>query len=363
MALSPCANAQRVTFPSPVAEAPGTPAPYAPPYAQQYAPPGTPQYLPPGTPPTYTPPGATLPGTIQAPTPQWDIYGDPALQPPTLAPQQNYFTQPSSWLPASATKFLQEIRIQQTYIYGNGGLDVEMNDTDLAATFAVPLFGAPQPFLITPGFSLHLWDGPETPPGGGPDLPAQIYDAYLDTAWRPQFSPTVGADLGFRIGAYTDFSYFDNHSMRFLGRGLGVLTLNQAWQLTAGIVYLDRNNVKLLPAGGVIWTPDPDTRYELVFPYPKLSERLTTVGNTDLWLYLAGEYGGGSWTITRASGTKDSFDLNDIRIRLGIEWLRFQGPRGWAEIGYVFNREIKYEVDPTDFDPGDTFMIRAGVAF
>lgn len=395
MALWPLAAApafaQRVAFPSPVAEgattaqlptvtttppavaAPGAiaPAPAAAPLApavgQQFVappPPGTtaPVYA---APPPGTAPGAILPGTIGAPAPEWNVYGDPALQPPSLAPQQNYLNAPQNVWPYNRVRFLNDLRMQGTYLYGNNGkgADVEMTDVDLAATFAVPFFASQPPFLITPGFTFHFWDGPESSQAGGADLPAQLYDAYLDTAWRPQMTPKFGADLAFRIGVYSDFQFFDDQSLRFMGRALGVYTLSHVWQITAGIVYLDRNQIKLLPAGGLIWTPDPDTRYEIVFPYPKLAERLTTVGNTDWWAYVAGDYGGGAWTIEREDGTHDSFDYNDIRIRLGLEWMRYQGARGWFEVGYVFDREIVYEVDPTNFDPDDTFMLRAGVAY
>src|SRR5207248_154812 len=80
-----------------------------------------------------------------------------------------------------------------------------------------------------------------------------------------------------------------------------------------------------LPAGGLLWTPTPQVRFDIFFPQPKLSAYLTTVGQYELWWYLAGEYGGGAWTIQRADGTDDRVDINDIRASAGLE---MTGPRG-----------------------------------
>ena len=58
---------------------------------------------------------------------------------------------------------------------------------------------------------------------------------------------------------------------------------------------------------GFIWTPDRDVEYKLVFPTPKISwciNKSSALPNgtgqadhphTDLWLYVAGELGGGAW--------------------------------------------------------------------
>ncbi len=40
----------------------------------------------------------------------------------------------------------------------------------------------------------------------------------------------------------------------------------------------------------------------------------------DTWWYVGGYYGGGSWTVKRANGAKESIDINDLRLVLGLEW-------------------------------------------
>ena len=119
-----------------------------------------------------------------------------------------------------------------------------------------------------------------------------------------------------------------------------------------------------LPAGGVLWTPTPQVRFDIFFPQPKLSAYLTTVGKFELWWYAAGEYGGGAWTIERADDSSDAVDINDIRVSGGFEWTGPQGLSGFVEAGFVFKRQVIYVVTPSDsFDPGDTYMIRAGISF
>ena len=119
-----------------------------------------------------------------------------------------------------------------------------------------------------------------------------------------------------------------------------------------------------LPAGGLLWTPTPQVRFDIFFPQPKLSAYLTTVGRYELWGYIAGEYGGGAWTIQRTSGVSDRVDINDIRVSGGFEWTGPRGLTGFIEGGFVFRRQVIYVVTPADsFNPGDTYMVRAGFSF
>jgi hypothetical protein len=267
------------------------------------------------------------------------------------------------------TRFLQEIRLQHEWIFEDEDVDaLEINSTEVSATFAVPLFSLQTPVLITPGFGLHLFDGPTRVPPTFADLPGQTYDAFLDVGWNPQVTNWLAAELGVRTGVYTDFDHFSTDSFRIMGRGIGVVRITPTLQAKAGIVYIDRNDIKLLPVIGVVCDPSADAHYELVFPRPKLARRWITLANHNLWYYLAGEYGGGSWTVVREGPPEfvDSVDYNDIRVLLGLEWLpeAESGMRGFVEVGYVFERELFYvSQSPADFELDDTFLIRGGIAF
>ncbi len=266
-------------------------------------------------------------------------------------------------------RLFQGPRIRHAFIYGNNGTNaLQINDTDASLAFAIPNFlFSNQPVYILPSFSFHQWDGPNAPSPA--DLPANAYSAFLDSGWQSDPLRLLGAELGVRVGVFSDFNTFTSDSLRVMGRGLARLRLTPTATIKGGVIYLDRNRVKLLPAGGLLWQPNPGTRFDLFFPEPKLAHYLSTVGNFDTWWYLGGYYGGGAWTIERANGTKDSIDINDIRLLLGLEWGRNdqirEGRRtGFLEIGYVFNRELLYKNTPAhNIDLDDSFVIRAGLGY
>ncbi len=351
--FTPSPNPTAAATPS----APGTFDPYAAP-ATQPAPPAPATPFSPYEAPA--PNAALAPYSPYAPSPYapttQPLYPD-GMQMPQLFPQgSSTFAQPM--------RFLQEVRLRDDQLLGLGGSSaLAVNDLELSATFAIPFFGSTAPLLITPGFGMHWFGGPATGPPDYADMPPRTYDAYLDAGWHPQITPWLSANLGLRGGAYTDFNTFNTHSIRIMGRGLGIITMTPTVQIAAGIVYLDRNRVKLLPAGGIIWIPDPDHRYEILFPNPKLAKRWTTVGNTDVWLYLSGEYGGGAWTIQRQGGVNDDVDYNDIRVNLGIEGYGLRGQHLFFETGYVFDRKLIYRTATPNFDAASTVMFRGGIEY
>jgi len=265
---------------------------------------------------------------------------------------------------ARLQRFLQQISFEHTWIYGDGGLDeLEINRTEISATFGIPVFYNPNtPLLITPGFAFNWLSGPTS---GTADLPPRVYDAYLDAAWHPQLTDWLRADLGLRTGVWTDFNEVNSDSIRVLGRGMGALAFSPQLDVLLGAWYLDRNDVKLLPAGGIHWRPSSEWDAYLVFPNPKIRKRSINVGSSQWWVYVAGEYGGGRWTIERASGAADDIDYNDIRAIFGFEWETQTQARGHVEVGYVFDRELIFQrtQTPPRLKLDDSLMIRAGVNF
>jgi len=326
--------------------------------------------------PTYGPtpvpgaaPTATLPGTI-LPPPNWDPYAAPGTQQPGLFPGDPFMPPPAVpayGQPQPTQRLLQELRAEYLWMAGNAYSDFGYNQADLSATFAVPFFYNQQnPFLITPGFTTYFLSCPTV------DAPHQLYDAYLDTAWNPQFSPWLGAELGFRVGVYSDFQRVTSDAIRYTGHALAVMTLSPTVQLKAGAVYLDRVRIKILPAGGLVWTPNADVRFDILFPNPKISRRFTTYGITDWWIYLRGEYGGDSWSVHGAwidtgfvsSTNAMQMDYNDIRAALGLEFMRHGGVNGLVEAGVAFDREVRsYPSGPANFYPATTYFLRGSIAF
>ncbi|MEM6689194.1 MAG: hypothetical protein AAF664_07195 [Planctomycetota bacterium] len=273
----------------------------------------------------------------------------------------------------SAFGLFRAPRLRHSYIgFGDESDSVNIHDTDVSVIFEWQNFlYSNRPLFVVPSFGLHLWDGPDFPDEQGtePDLPANAYSGYLDFGWNSDPNQMLSTELGVRVGVFTDFDTFNSDSFRILGKGLVAFRLTPASTVKAGVYYLDRNRIKLLPAGGILYQPNPLTRWDIFFPEPKFARYCRTIGTYDVWWYLAGEYGGGSWTIQRASGDEQSIDINDIRVSLGFEWglsdaIRRGQRIGFAEVGYVFDREVLYNGFPQDnFDPDDGVMFRIGLGY
>ena len=305
----------------------------------------------------------------------------PSLTPTQGPPNMSGSLFPPGY-PSQSSSFQETMRLYQgargswAYLFGNGqGTSVGVNELDTTATFAIPFFHNSQanlnhaPLLITPGFGLQLWDGPQTTPSMTADLPPSTYDVFIDTAWNPKFTPLFGAELGIRVGIYTNWDVLVWQSWRIMGRAIGTLQMTPTWQAKAGIIYLDRNQVKLLPALGATWTPNDRSRYDIFFPAPRASWKVAGTQQHAWWLYLSGEYGGGAWTFRRSTSNYNMitpFDYNDIRIALGTEFvpLKQTGLSGNFEVGYVFYRQLFYVDGPPQIvDLPDTIMFRLGLAY
>lgn len=296
-------------------------------------------------------PGAVPPGTgMGAPT-----------APPALFPNGLNTT---TWGTTPALRFITP-RVRYTWVDGgNGADDLGINDFDFSAAMAFPNFlYSTQPLYVVPSFSLHLWSGPRPPVG---ELPANAYSAFLDFGWGTDPAQPFSGEVGVRMGAFSGFDTFNKYSWRIMGQGLFRAQMTPTLAFRGGVIYLNRNKIKLLPAFGLLWIPNSQTRFDIFFPRPKLSQRLTTLGNRDVWWYVSGEYGGGAWTVEALGGMTERTDINDIRIMLGTEWgqpaLLQQGRRtGFVEVGWVMNREIVY-VETPNINPSlsNALMLRAG---
>mgnify|MGYP005842291825 CR=1 FL=1 len=310
------------------------------------------------------------PGGVQPP-PTWDPYATPGTAPATLLPQDPTLPpMPDFGLskPIGTQRLLQSVRVDYHWFPGNSQKELGIHDMEINGTFALPFFYNQQtPLLVTPGFGLHLFHGPEAP---YPDLPDKTYDAYLEGAWHPQVTPWFGGELSGRVGVYTDFQTILKESVRVTGQGYAVLSFSPSFQIKGGVIYYHRVRIKLLPAGGIIWTPNPDVRFEILFPNPRIARRCTTLGNTDLWMYMRGDYGGGSWTVKHATIVPpdtdhyERVDYNDLRVAVGFEVRGLGGSSGYFEVGGAFDREVVYDDHPNStFRPNPSVFLGAGLVY
>lgn len=239
-----------------------------------------------------------------------------------------------------------------------GGRDgFGVTDVELGTSVAPIYFDDLPALLITPGFGFHFWNAPNDL-----DLPARVYDAFIDVNWRSPITERFGLSFGVTPGAYGDFERFDSNSFQVTGWGMGDFALTPRWTLVGGVAVVRQLESRILPVGGLIWTPDDATRVELLVPRMRVARRLRSGRRDDLWVYVAGQFGGGSWGITLADGSTTLLTYNDLRVVVGAEWLTTDRLSGVAEIGYVFARDIS-AFGASQFTPTDTLLLRLGVTF
>ncbi len=257
----------------------------------------------------------------------------------------------------------QKITFQSTWLAGGHSADAfGMTDLELKTILALPIPSREYPLIITPAFAVHYLEGPQQS-----DLPPRVYDAYTQFRWLRRISPKLGVDLAVTPGVFSDFEQGYSDALRITGYGAGVYTWSPTTKLVLGAAYLDRENVSVLPIGGIIWKPSDEISFDLLVPRSQIARRVYFAGeyteDVQDWVYLAGEYGGGTWAIQRADGMPDTFTCSDYRVMLGVERKVIGGIGGWVECGYVFGRKIEYGSHTPNVCPPGTVMVRAGATY
>lgn len=255
--------------------------------------------------------------------------------------------------------FFQRLGASDTWIDRGSSSDFGLNEVDLYAMFALPAPNREWPLLITPTFNPRFIDGPVAP-----ELPPQIFEAYVDFLWLPRLSDRWTAIIGIAPSYYGDFKVSADKAFRFTGKGLAKYDWSPGRvQLLFGVLYLNRENIRLLPAGGIIWTPDESRRYELLFPKPKLAHRIVLGHDFEDWLYLGAEFGGNTFGVEYDNGTEDSITLLDYRVYIGLE-RKLNGGAGYRlEAGYVFGRRVQFDSGLPDLEVGSAAMLRGGFTY
>jgi len=298
--------------------------------------------------------------------------GDPQdLQEPLLPddlappgqPRQEFEPPAGRKLPPGAKPgVLQQALYQVTELpkLDAGGLG--LTTLEKTITLGMPCPTIESPLLLTPGFVGTLTDA-----AAGVDMPGELYEGYLQARWLKKIGSRLGVDLAVAPGWYSDFRNDSAQALRVTGHGFGAWEATEDLRIVAGVIYLDRYDVTLLPAGGVLWTPADDTRYELIFPRPRVAWRIAERPRASHWLYVAGEFGGNQWATQSTTGPTRGQDqvmiIRDYRLLAG--WERKPAALGlsWKlEAGWVTGRTVQYYLtDQPWLHPSDTFLVRAGL--
>lgn len=214
-------------------------------------------------------------------------------------------------------------------------------------------------FTITPRFGVHYLDGPVRT-----DLPARVYDTSVSFRWFNKVNEKWSYELEVAPGVYSDFKSVTSDSVRITGKGLAYYVHSRAKQFVMGVVYLDREDILMLPAAGMIMWFSEGSRLELIFPKPKFTYRIEKDENLERWAYVAGEFGGGSWAIRRSPGGRDDIvTYSDLRLIGGLETKHTNGKISQLEVGFVFNRSLEYQSDIGNYNPSPTAMLRYQLTF
>jgi hypothetical protein len=203
------------------------------------------------------------------------------------------------------------------------------------------------------GLGIHFLAGPERT-----DMPPRVFDFSIAYQHRQRLG-WLGYDVAASVTASSDFEGSAREGIRFPSHAVGFLDLGPRAELVFGVDYLDRGDVKLLPVGGLIVFPHPAARFEIVFPRPRAVFQLTD----DYRLYVAGELGGGTWAVERFATVDDLATYRDLRVGVGLQRAKGDGPRTALEVSYLFDRRLEFASGVGDYRPDDTAMIRLITTF
>lgn len=237
------------------------------------------------------------------------------------------------------------------------GLGISHLDVQLRT--GLPLGSLDNILAISPSFRVDTLSGPR-----GIDVPGALYETGVNFFWIKQLSPRWGARVSVAPMVRSDFTTSDG-ALRVFSLGLLIWKwVPEELELSFGVVSLGRDDIPVLPALGLVWTPSPLWKIEAIFPRPRIAYRLDKDGpRAETWVYFAGALGGNSWAVSRQSGETDQLSIRDFRAMLGVERVKAGGSGFFAETGWVFGRELEYEKQGVSLEFDQCLALQGGVTF
>lgn len=236
--------------------------------------------------------------------------------------------------------------------HGSAGLGI--TDLGLNRTWC---WSAPKPIFITGSLGAHFFDGPTAI-----DMPASVYDIYMDLSTRLIERESGGISVGITPGLFGDFKNLANESFQVTGRVVGDYRVSPQLVLIGGVAVVRQLRSRWLPIGGAIWTPNADWQIDITIPRPRIARRLWQTDEVDLWGYFAGQFGGGSWAVQDEFGNNVLLGYSDLRLLAGVNIWRSSGRELSCEFGYVFGRDV-FVSETSVFVPSDTWTAQLALAF
>lgn len=215
-------------------------------------------------------------------------------------------------------------------------------------------------FSWTPEFNLRGWDGPNSP-----DLPGHGLRFASDFEFATPGNDPWSIQLGFTPAFVNDLNASVNSdSFNWDGRAILFFRPSQELMIAAGAAYLDRVNDKIIPYAGIVWTPNQNWEWRLMFPKTRVSMFIGNWGAEAKWLYAGVEYNIEAYQIgvPSPSGRDERVQFVDYRAMLGLRG-EAQGVSTFGEVGWVFAREVDYEYGTPGYDLSPNLYFRLGLRF
>lgn len=246
--------------------------------------------------------------------------------------------------------------------FGDGGMGLARFDTTASLGLPGPKFMAEYQsfFLVSPRFGYTYVDW-----NRNTEFPDSLYTAGLGLTMMQQISENKS--LMFTVTpSYSSDGKASSDAFR-CSATLGLnWTFNPRLQIILGVAYLDRDDVNIMPFGGLIWTPTPDWRIELIAPMARAAKRIDAWSDSSVkrWAYLGGGFEGGNWAVKSSGGRSDFAMYREFSFLIGLETERTEAATWNLELGYLFARRMEFDHDTqSTYKPDDSLVLRLKWSF
>ena len=242
----------------------------------------------------------------------------------------------------------------------SGSLSILETNTALRYTTGWPPSMPNWIFSWTPEFNTRYWSGPSSPalPGYGMRIASDFeFSTPGNNPWSMQlgFTPAFVNDLDASV---------NSDSFNWDGRAVLFFRPNPVFMIALGAAYLDRVTDMIIPYAGIVWTPNQNWEWRLMFPKTRVSVFLGNWWGEMKWAYVGVEYNIEAYQIgiPSPSGQDEKVQFVDYRATLGLRG-EAGGVSTFGEIGWVFAREVDYLHGTPGYDVSPNLYVRAGIRF
>jgi hypothetical protein len=241
-----------------------------------------------------------------------------------------------------------------------GSFGITEFNAALRYTTGVPAGTPNMIFSWTPEFNYRSWSGPTSP-----DLPANVFRFASDFELATPANNPVSMQLGFTPAFASDFvASPTSDAFNYDARGVVFVRTSPQLMLALGVTYWHRVQDFLLPYAGVVWTPNDNWEFRLMFPKSRISYFLGNWWGGSAWAYGSLEYNVEAYQINSQipQNIDDKIQISDYRALFGLR-SEGGGVTTFVEVGWVFDRQAVFQHTLRDFDIDTGFIGRLGLRF